>query len=170
MPSLRRAAGRSGFGVKCVHRCKQALPVTGSTTPNVGTAVLSVVAERGVSIPTTGRYLVLRDGRAVALADAQELIAGAPTVALASVGDPSVVILSTYTGGQGIPAYYLKLLVLSADASSAFTLSSETVGEIPSDVVTAFDRTGPGQFSATLWGGAKVTHRNGQLEVAPSNN
>jgi hypothetical protein len=130
-----------------------------------------VQAERAAAQLTTGRYAVVVDNQLVAAATSNELMLGAPSVAFVSTGEPSVLLLSTYTGGQGaaaIPGYYLKLVVLASSGVRAFTLDSETVGEVPSDRVLAISRPADGQFTLTIWGGLRLRYVAGRLEASTS--
>jgi hypothetical protein len=72
---------------------------------------------------------------------------GAPTVALVADGEPSVVVLSSYTGGlgaQGIPAYSLKIIILER-APRSFTVDEEAPGTaLGTAVIESFSRTGNG--------------------------
>lgn len=136
----------------------------------VANRLLTVRAERGSGVSTTGRYMVFLDNQPLAAATSEELYVGAPSVTFISAGEPSVVLLSTYTGGQGasaVPGYYLKLVVLSETGAQAFTLDSKSVGEIPFDHVVSITRPSDGQFQLSLWGGMRLTYANRQLDVTP---
>jgi len=126
-----------------------------------------VRAERGTNLPTTGRYLVFNNEHPVAAAIDEELTLGGPSLAFVSEGEPAVAILSTYTGGTGIAAYYLKVLVFSKGEVAAFTLNSANIGVIPSNVVLTWSRPTPGQFQAEFWGGLKIRLADTALEVTP---
>lgn len=74
---------------------------------------LEVRAERSRTNPTltTGKYVVRWNGQQVAVGDHESLMGGAPVVAAIFPGNPTVLALSTSTGGQGIPGYYVKLIL-----------------------------------------------------------
>jgi len=91
---------------------------------------LDVIAERSSSDPkiTTGKYIVRLNGRQIAIGDDQSLSLGVPNLAALYRGEPTIVALASYTGGQGIPGYYMKLIVLDQDNSGRATARAFSLG------------------------------------------
>ncbi len=133
---------------------------------------LDVLAERSRTNPnvTTGKYVVRWNGRQIAVGDHESLMGGAPVVAAVFPGDPMVVALSTYTGGQGIPGYYVKLIVLEPSrqlGSVAFRAFSLGATEEVSDD-EFFMAEGPEDGEFVLEGADfTLTYAGGALRIGP---
>lgn len=129
----------------------------------VGGQNLTVRYEARPNGAFTGRYRVELAGAAVPT-DSIPYPGGGPRVAFARSGQPSVVVVSVYTGGTGataVPDCHLKLLVVGLDGVRAFTVRHDELN-MPSDSVLSIERHAPA-FVLTFWGGLKLSYDAGRL-------
>jgi hypothetical protein len=94
---------------------------------------LEVIAERRLSNPAiaSGKYFVRLNGHVIAVSDNPSLILGAPHLAAFYLGDPTIVLLSTYTGGTGataIPSYFIKIILLGHAAGGGAVAHAYSLG------------------------------------------
>lgn len=129
----------------------------------VGGENLTVRYEARSNGAFTGRYRVELAGAPIAT-DSIPYPGGVPRVAFARSGQPSVVVVSVYTGGTGataVPDYHLKLLVVAPEGVRAFTLPHDELN-MPSDSVLSLERRGRA-FVLTFWGGLRLSYDAGRL-------
>lgn len=90
-----------------------------------------------------------------------------PSVAFVANGRPGVVLLASYTGGQGrdrVPDYDFKLLVLhDGNSAEAFSVMPKGPAEFETADVKAFSRTGSGGFRLAIQGGPTLLYSKGRL-------
>jgi hypothetical protein len=133
---------------------------------------LEVIAERNPSTPgiASGKYYVRLSGRRIAVADDPSLTLGAPDLAGYYPGEPTVVLLSTYTGGNGasaIPAYYIKIIAFSRDQRGATTSHVYSLGgheDVGSDRFHIVSGPADGRFTLSS-GEYTLTYIDGTLRL-----
>ena len=145
---------------------------------------LDVIGERNPSDPGTlsGRYYLRLNRTVIAAVEEPSIMRGAPGLAGYYAGDPTVIVLGTYTGGTGasaVPGYFLKVVCLRLDARGSVRVEAYSLGgneEVTTDHFRAVRGPADGQFTLAseeytlsyIGGKLQVSARGGASEAAPA--